>query len=325
MNSFGRIFRVEIFGESHGDSVGVIIDGCPPGIKIKPEDFKADLKRRKPGEGKGISKRKESDVPVIKSGVFKGCTTGSPIMIEFENEDNKSDDYKEFIIKPRPGQVDFAAGKKFSGFNDHRGSGHFSARLTVGLVAAGVVAKKIISGIKIESKIVEIGGSQDYKTVLEKAAADGDSLGGIIECSINNLPTGLGEPFFDSFESVVSHIIFAIPSVKGIEFGDGFRAVRMKGSEYNDVLMNRTGKTSTNHCGGITGGLTNGNQVTFRTAFRPPSSISKEMETINIADGKREKLIITGRHDICPTLRACVIVEAAAAISVCDFLMISNN
>lgn len=323
MNSFGKVFRVEIFGESHGESVGVIIDGCPAGIDLSPEDLLPDIKRRQPG-GLGTTKRIESDIPHIKSGVYQGRTTGSPIMIEFVNENKESSDYDEFKMKPRPGQVDFVAMAKYRGFNDHRGGGHFSARLTVGLVAAGAIAKKILEGIEIKAGIIEIGGSKNYQAKLEEAAAKGDTLGGIIECSVYNLPVGLGEPFFYSFESVIGQLLFSIPSIKAVEFGEGFKSAKMHGSEYNDTLMDISGKTMTNNCGGITGGLTNGNQIIFRAALRPPSSISKNQKTLNLLNGEEEDLVIKGRHDICPVLRASVIIEAAAAIGICDLTMIND-
>jgi chorismate synthase len=320
MNSFGRNFIVEIFGESHGESVGVLIDGCPPGIKIKPEDFEDDLKRRRPAQ-KGTTARKESDNPKIKSGIFDGKTTGSPLMIEFENDNVKSSDYDKFKTVPRPGQVDFIAGKKYSGYNDYRGGGHFSGRLTVGLVAAGVIAKKILSGIEFKARLIETDKSFNFKKELEKAVKEGDTLGGLIECSVYGLPLGLGEPFFDSVESVISHIVFSVPSVKGIEFGEGFRSAQMNGSGYNDTLLDLSGRTVTNNCGGVTGGLTNGNQLMFRVAMRPPSSISKKQYSINLETGKKEPLIIKGRHDVCPALRSPVIIEATAAIAVCDLFL----
>jgi len=314
---------VEIFGESHGESVGVIIDGCPAGIELKSEDLMPDLKKRQAG-GQGTTKRIEKDIPRIKSGVYQNRTTGSPIMIEFNNENKESSDYDEFKAKPRPGQVDFVAGAKYRGFNDHRGGGHFSARLTVGLVAAGAIAKKILEGIDIKARIIEIGGSQDYQAKLDEATSKGDTLGGVIECSVYNLPVGLGEPFFYSFESVIGQLLFSIPSIKAVEFGEGFKAAKMHGSEYNDSLLDISGKTMTNNCGGVTGGLTNGNQIIFRAALRPPSSISKKQQTLNILNGKEEDLIIKGRHDTCPALRASVIIEAATAIGICDLTMINN-
>ena len=324
MNSFGRFFKVEIFGESHGESVGVVIDGCPPGIKISPEDFNDDLVRRKPGQ-KGTTARKESDIPKIKSGIFNGKTTGSPILIEFDNDNVESSDYDKFKTVPRPGQVDFIAAKKYNGYNDHRGGGHFSGRLTVGLVAAGVVAKKILSGIEFKARLIETERSFNFRKELEKAVKEGDTLGGLIECSVFGLPLGLGEPFFYSAESVISHIIFSIPSVKGIEFGEGFRSAQMKGSEYNDTLLDLNGRTITNNCGGLTGGLTNGNQLIFRVAMRPPSSISKKQESINLKTGRTQSLVIKGRHDVCPALRSSVIIEASAAVAICDLLLTNRG
>ncbi|MBU4487275.1 MAG: chorismate synthase [Candidatus Delongbacteria bacterium] len=323
MNSFGRIFKVEIFGESHGESVGVIVGGCPPGIELCEDDFMTDLTKRQPGQ-KGTTKRIEKDIPHIKSGVFNMRSTGSPIMIEFYNENRESGDYEQFKTKPRPGQADFAADKKFKGFNDYRGGGHFSGRLTVGLVAAGVIAKKILKDIEIKTRILEIGGSQNYQDKLNEAISEGDTLGGIIECFVCNVPIGLGEPFFDSIESVISHLVFSIPSVKGIEFGKGFESAGMKGSEYNDTLLDLSGRTKTNNCGGITGGLSNGNQIIFRAALRPPSSILKSQMTINAVTGKEEELSVKGRHDVCAALRARIIIESVTAAGICDLLLINR-
>jgi len=320
MNTFGRNFRISVFGESHGESVGVLIDGCPAGIELSEKDFLPDLQKRQSG-AEGTTPRKESDIPQIKSGVFKGRTSGSPILIEFINGDKKSDDYEQFRTIPRPGQVDFVAAAKYKGFNDYRGGGHFSARITIGIVAAGVVAKKILNNVEFKTRIIEIGGTSDFQDNLKKAVSEGDTLGGVIECSIYNLPVGLGEPYFDSVESVISHALFSIPSVKAVEFGEGFRSAKMKGSEYNDTLLDLTGRTVTNNCGGITGGLSNGNQMIFRAALRPPSSISKQQKSINLKTGEKEDLTIKGRHDVCPALRAQVIIEAAAAVAVCDLFL----
>ncbi|MBN2856771.1 MAG: chorismate synthase [Candidatus Delongbacteria bacterium] len=323
MNSFGTIFRIHIYGESHGPCVGVIIDGCPAGISLKTGDLISDLNRRKP-LSKGTTERKESDIPNIKSGVFKGKTTGSPILIEFANENIRSRDYEKFRSVPRPGQADFSAGVKFGGFNDLRGGGHFSARLTLGLVAAGVIAKKILKGVKFSSDLVRAGGSAEINRSVLKAVKESDSIGGVIECRIDGLPAGVGEPFFNSLESAISHIVFSIPSVKGVEFGKGFASADMKGSEYNDRLVDVSGVTATNSCGGVTAGLSNGNRVFFRTAMRPPSSISKPQEALNLQTGKSEILAITGRHDVCPALRSSVIIEAAAAIAICDLYLINK-
>ncbi|MBN2858219.1 MAG: chorismate synthase [Candidatus Delongbacteria bacterium] len=324
MNSFGRNFIVEIFGESHGESVGVLIDGCPAGISVKTEDFDEDLRRRRPVQ-KGTTARKESDIPKIKSGIFNGRTTGSPILIEFDNDNTKSSDYDKFRTVPRPGQVDFIAGKKYSGYNDYRGGGHFSGRLTVGLVAAGVIAKKILQGTEFKARLIETDKTFNFKKEMEKAVKEGDTLGGLIECSVYGIPLGLGEPFFDSAESVISHIVFSVPSVKGIEFGEGFRSAQMKGSEYNDTLLDLSGRTVTNNCGGLTGGLTNGNKLMFRVVMRPPSSISKKQDSINLKTGKTEPLVIKGRHDVCPALRSPVIIEASAAIAICDLLLTNGK
>lgn len=324
MNRFGRLFSVQIYGESHGLSVGIIIDGCPEGISLNKDDFTNDLLRRKTGD-LGTSPRLETDIPIIKSGVFNDFTTGSPIIIEFENNDIKSEDYEKNKNIPRPGHSDFVAYKKYNEFNDYRGAGHFSGRLTIGLVAAGVIAKKIISDIDIKAKLISAGGLTDIKQAVSSAINDGDSIGGIVECRINNVPIGLGEPFFDSIESLISHIIFSIPAVKGIEFGSGFSSAAMRGSEHNDSLINIDGKTETNNSGGINGGLSNGNEIVFRVAFKPTPSISKEQNSIDINSGQITKLKIKGRHDSCIALRTSVIVEAAAAIALADLYLINKN
>src|SRR5215469_8527169 len=242
MNSFGRLFRVHIFGESHGESVGVNIDGCPAGLPLPLEDFLPDLERRKGGMQKGTTPRKEDDLPIFKSGLFNETSTGSPITILFENNNTRSGDYEKQRAVPRPGHADFVAHVKFGGFEDYRGGGPFSARLTVGLVAAGVIAKKILGDARIESTILEIGGERDLDKGLQKAIDAKDSIGGIIECRVSGLPVGLGEPFFDSVESLLAHMVFAIPAVRGVEFGTGFEAARMFGSEHNDAIEDMEGR-----------------------------------------------------------------------------------
>ncbi|MGB4843309.1 MAG: chorismate synthase, partial [Ferruginibacter sp.] len=217
MNSFGRIFRVHIFGESHGDYVGLTIDGCPAGLSLTVDDFAADIERRKPG-AKGTTPRKEDDIPQIKTGLFNGKTTGAPLTILFENKNTRSADYEKLRAVPRPGHADFVASKKFDGNEDYRGSGHFSGRLTVCLVAAGVVAKKIMNAVNIKANILEIGGEKDLEKGLQKAIDAKDSIGGIIECTVNGLPVGLGEPFFDSAESLISNTVYSITAVRGLEF-----------------------------------------------------------------------------------------------------------
>ncbi len=326
MNSFGRIFKVQIFGESHGTAVGMLLDGCPSGISISTEDFETDLERRRSG-AKGTTKRKEPDIPQILSGIHKGKTTGSPISIAFFNQDTRSQDYN-FRAIPRPGHADLTGHTKFGGFNDDRGGGHFSGRITAGVVAAGVVAKKIISGIKITAKLVEIGGqTSDFEKLIENAIKKLDSVGGVIECVAENIPAGLGEPFWDSAESLISHAIFSIPGVRGIEFGSGFASARMLGSEHNDLILSAKGETKTNHAGGINGGITNGNTLTFRIAVKPTSSISLIQETFNFETQQIEPLRITGRHDACIALRMPVIVEAVTAIVLADLSLINlrNN
>lgn len=323
MNSFGRIFRINIFGESHGESVGVNIDGCRPGIKLSNEDFLADLKRRKSG-AKGTTPRHEKDLPDIISGLFNGYTTGAPITIIFKNENIRSKDYSSLVKHPRPGHADFTGYNKFNGFNDYRGGGHFSARLTLGLVSAGVIAKKIIQPIDIQAYIKQVNSNTDIEKAINDAISKHESVGGIVECKARNMPIGLGEPFFDSIESVISHLAFSIPAVKGIEFGSGFKAAEMYGSEHNDVLIDKKGTTTTNNAAGINGGISNGNDLIFRIAVKPTSSISIAQDTYNFETKKIETLKIVGRHDVCVALRVPVVLEAITAIALADFILLQN-
>jgi len=320
MNSFGRKYRVSIFGESHGKSVGVTIDGCPPGIAFTEKDMLEDLSRRKSGK-KGTTPRKESDLPKIISGVFNDFTTGAPITVIFENNNIKSKDYSFIKDTPRPGHADFVAEKKYKGFQDYRGGGHFSGRLTLGLVVAGVLAKKIISPINPIAKIIEVGGSTDFETAISKAMKKNDSIGGIIECTAWNMPIGLGEPFFDSVESVISHLAFSVPAIKGIEFGIGFESAKKYGSEVNDLFITVDGKTKTNHSGGINGGITNGNDLLFRVVVKPTSSISIAQNTFDFRSKSVVPLQIKGRHDTCIALRVPPVIEAITAIAIADLLM----
>ncbi|MFQ5722039.1 MAG: chorismate synthase [Candidatus Aminicenantales bacterium] len=320
MNVFGRLFRITIFGESHGPGVGIVIDGTPAGIPLQTKHFKKDLSRRKSGK-RGTTERSESDIPELKSGIFKGKTTGSPLMIYIANRDIRPQDYSCLKHRPRPGHADLTSYYKSGGYNDYRGAGHLSGRLTAALVAGGVVAKKIIKPTQVKARILEIGGFLDIDNAIAKALKERDSVGGIIECRASPIPLGLGEPFFDSVESMISHLIFSIPGIKGIEFGSGFAAARMKGSEYNDLILDVKGKTATNHSGGINGGVTNGNPLIFRIAARPPATISKPQMTINLRTGKKEKLTIKGRHDACFALRLPVVVEAATSIVLADLML----
>jgi chorismate synthase len=329
MNSFGRIFRISIFGESHGEGVGIVVDGCPAGLPLSVDDFLPDLERRKGGTQKGTTPRQEEDFPIFKSGIFNNRATGAPITILFENKNTRSGDYEKQRDFPRPGHADFVAQKKFGGHEDFRGSGHFSGRLTVALVAAGVIAKKILalnnSLIEVKSSILEIGGETDLEKGLQKAIDNKDSIGGIVECRVSNLPVGLGEPFFDSAESVLGHVVFAIPAVRGIEFGTGFAAARMFGSQHNDAIENMEGKTRTNHAGGIVGGITNGNELVFRIAIKPTSSTPKEQTTLNWTSGVVENVSIKGRHDLCIALRVPVVLEAVTAIALADLMMLEQR
>ena len=339
MNTFGRNFRVQVFGESHGEAIGVVVDGVKAGMPLCKEDFMEDILRRKSG-AKGTTPRIESDEPEFLSGVFEGHTTGAPLAIIFRNNNTRSSDYEALREVPRPGHADFTASVKWNGFNDPRGGGHFSGRLTLPLVAAGVIAKKQCraslseqfgsNDISFQAGLKEIGGETDpskWDALLEKTSREGDSLGGIVECRIDNVPAGLGNPFFYSVEALLSHAVFSIPGVRGIEFGDGFAAARMRGSEHNDPLMlhsERPGlapsgvQSAKNGAGGINGGITNGAPIVFRVAFKPTSSIAKTQKTLNIKTGETVSLNVPGRHDVCFALRAPVIVEAVAAIVLAD-------
>ena len=321
MNSWGDKFRVTIWGESHGQQVGVSIDGVPAGIALQEDDFLCDLGRRKSG-GAGTTTRTESDQPHIVSGVYEGHTTGAPLTIVFLNENTRSADYRNLTVHPRPSHADWVAQKKWNGHNDPRGGGHFSGRLTLGLVAAAVVAKKILGdNVQFSTNIIEIGGEQDstkFDQIIEQARMSQDSVGGVVECRTNGIEAGLGEPFFDSAESLIAHLLFSVPAVKGVEFGDGFTSARMLGSQNNDPITDANGHTATNHAGGIVGGITNGNEIVVRAAIKPTASISREQQTFNFESGKVEPLIIKGRHDVCIALRAAVVVEAAVAIALAD-------
>lgn len=321
MNQFGRLFRLSIFGESHGECVGVTIDGIPAGLPLHAGDFLPDLERRKGGKQKGTTPRQEEDFPIIKTGLFNNHTTGAPLTILFENKNIRSSDYEKQRDVPRPGHADFVAYQKYKGFADYRGSGHFSGRLTVALVAAGVIAKKLLRDVRISSSILEIGGETDLEKGLQKAIHAKDSVGGIVECRAEGLPAGIGEPFFDSAESLLSHLVFSIPAVRGIEFGTGFKAAQMFGSEHNDAILNEKGQTRTNHAGGIVGGLTNGNEIVFRIAIKPTSSTPQEQHTFNWTTGQVENTSVKGRHDLCIALRVPVILESVTAIVLADLMM----
>ena len=334
MNTFGTFFQVSLFGESHGPAVGAVIDGVLPGLPLCEADFEADIARRRSG-AKGSTPRREKDLPRILSGVFDGRATGAPLTLVFDNDDTCSTDYAPLQDIPRPGHADYTASVKAEGFNDPRGGGHFSGRLTLPVVAAGVVAKKMLaalledSSIAINARLVELGGSPDesaWDALLEQAVAEGDSLGGVVDCVVDGLPAGLGEPFWDSVESRIAHAVFAIPGVRGIEFGDGFAAARMKGSAHNDPFGpdgEGVVRPLKNGAGGVNGGISNGAPLHFRTAFKPSSSIRKAQQTWNFATQGPVSLSVGGRHDACFALRTPVIVEAMTAIVLADLMSLA--
>lgn len=330
MNTFGRKFRVSIFGESHGELIGVVLDGVPAGLELSEQDFEQDILRRKSG-AKGTTPRIEDDMPQLVSGVFEGHTTGAPLTIMFKNKNTKSSDYSQFAAMPRPGHADLTAAFKWDDCQDPRGGGHFSGRLTLPVVAAGVVAKKMLADLtildetpvrEISARIVELGGlSEGWQEAIEKAMAEGDSLGAVVECTVPEIEPGYGEPFWDSVEATLAHAIFSIPGVRGIEFGDGFQAARMMGSEHNDPI-GPDGRPMKNGAGGVNGGITNGASLKFRVAFKPTSSISKAQQTFNFATGEMDTLEVKGRHDACFALRTPVVVEAMTAIVLADLVLL---
>ena len=330
MNIFGTKFRVSIFGESHGELIGVVLDGVPAGLELSAEDFEKDILRRKSG-AKGTTPRIEADMPKIVSGIYEGHTTGAPLTIVFENTNTRSGDYSLFESMPRPGHADLTAALKWDDCQDPRGGGHFSGRLTLPVVAAGVVAKKILQDATIldetpftgvNAHIVGLGGQkEDWQTAIDKAIREGDSLGAVVECTVPDIDPGYGEPFWDSVESRIAHAVFAIPGVRGIEFGDGFAAASMMGSQHNDPI-GPDGRPTKNGAGGVNGGITNGAPISFRVAFKPTSSIRKAQQTFNFEKGEMDTLEVPGRHDVCFALRAPVVVEAMTAIVLADLALV---
>jgi len=330
-NSFGKKFKITVFGESHGKCVGVVVEGCPIGQKIDLNLIQNDLNKRKPGQSELTSARHEDDIFELLSGVFNGKATGAPITMIIKNKDTDSSGYEEIKNIPRPGHADYPAKIKYQNLNDYRGGGIFSGRITAAFVLAGALAKQVLKKRKItvDAEIIQIGNSrkkQDIEKEIIKVKKSEDSIGGLIECKIIGLPVGIGEPLFDSIESVLSHAIFSIPGVKGIEFGSGFKCVNMKGSQHNDPIIIHNGKimSKTNNAGGILGGLSNGMPVIFRVAIKPTSSISIIQKTVNLEKNKECNLKIRGRHDPCIALRAAPVIEGMAAISILDFLLREN-
>lgn len=321
MNTLGHSFRLAILGESHGPCVGILLDGCPAGLALEAADFAVDLERRRGGGAPGTTPRREDDLPSFQTGVHQGRTTGAPILITFENKQVDSSAYEAIKHTPRPGHADWVALRKYGGFADMRGSGHFSGRLTAALVAAGVVAKKLLGPVRVQARLLEAGGSADIEGAVREAMAAQDSVGGLVECRVTQLPAGLGEPFFDSMESLIAHAVFAIPAIKGIEFGDGFQAARLRGSQVNDLLEDADGRTGSNHAGGVNGGISNGNELVFRVAVKPTSSIRAPQRTLDLQTNQPTVLSMGGRHDACIALRAPVVVEAVTAAVLADLML----
>ncbi len=352
-NVLGERFMMITFGESHGKCIGVIVDGCPAGLPLQESDIQSKLDLRRPGQSIVTTQRREEDKVEILSGVFNGYTTGAPICMLIWNKDVDSKPYDMIKSKPRPGHADYPAYVKYKGFNDYRGGGRFSGRLTAAFVMAGALAEKLLRytlGIEIFAYTKEIGGISMNKDALDhldeikmnrysnevrcpdsstamlmrdaiiKARQEGDSLGGIVECIAINLPIGLGEPIFGALESDISRALFAIPAVKGVEFGSGFRAARLKGSEHNDPYAIKDGKvvTLTNNAGGILGGLSNGMPLLLRVAFKPASSIAKTQRTVDIESMSDSEIVVPGRHDPCVVPRAVPVVEAMVAVVLAD-------
>lgn len=354
--NFGSKIKLTIFGQSHSEAIGCVLDGIPAGIKLDIDRIEAFMARRAPGKNAMSTARSEADKPHIISGVVDGVTCGAPICAVIENSDTRSGDYEKLRTLPRPAHSDFAAYMKHNGFNDIRGGGNFSGRMTAPLCFAGAVCAQILEsrGIHIVAHISSIGLVDDEKfdpveiskdrldcikakalpvicdkkgdemaQAVASARAEGDSLGGTVECAVIGLPAGIGDPIFDGIENKISAAVFGIPAVKGIEFGSGFEGSKLKGSENNDAFYSDNGqiKTKTNNHGGILGGITSGMPVIFRCAFKPTPSIAKEQQTVNLATGENEALCVGGRHDPCIVQRAVPCVEAAAAIAIADFIL----
>jgi chorismate synthase len=348
-DNIGKLFTITSFGESHGRCVGVIIDGCPAGLAVTGDDIQKEVDRRRPKSSISTA-RNEPEIVEILSGIYDGHTTGAPICLLVWNTDIDSSVYEKIKSLPRPGHADYTNFVKYGGFNDYRGGGRSSGRITAGFVMAGAIAKKLLASIGIEvlAHTIEIGGikavekgydeiketveintlrcadpeaAEEMMKVIEKARAEGDSVGGIIECFAINIPAGLGEPVFDTMEGDLAKAMFSIPAVKGIEFGSGFSSARKKGSENNDPFRIEKGKviTATNNAGGILGGISNGMPVVLRVVVKPTPSISKKQDTVDLKTMTDSIIEISGRHDACIVPRAVPVVEAMVAVTITDF------
>ncbi len=351
-STYGQMIRLSVFGQSHGRAIGMTLDGVPAGLKVDPEELQSFLDRRAPGHSEYATTRKESDTPEFLSGIVAGYTCGAPIAAVIENLNTRSGDYKNLLDCPRPGHADYTAQVKYGGYQDVSGGGHFSGRLTAPICIAGGLCKQwlALDGIRIGAHIADIAGIQDtpfsptdpqleqvssdfpviskeageiMQGVIRRAKADCDSVGGIVECAVAGLPVGLGEPMFGGMEGRIAQILYGIPAVKGVEFGEGFRVSLLHGSENNDAydIENGAVRTKTNHSGGILGGITNGMPLIVRTAFKPTPSISMPQQSISLSNQTQQELIVKGRHDPCIVPRAVPVVEAAVAIAVYDALL----
>ncbi len=352
-NSIGKEFVVTSFGESHGKYIGVIIDGCPAGVPFSEKDIQPELDRRIPPQPEIVSGRTEKDKVEILSGVFNGFTTGAPIAMTVENKEADSSDYEAIKDLPRPGHSDYPAHVKYGGFNDYRGGGRFSGRVTVALIMAGAVAKKLLSAFNIDvlayTKAIsnvkmdralsqaellrlryesavrcpDLACALAMKEAIVDAKKKGDSLGGVIECLAWGVPAGIGEPLFDALDADLAKVLMLVPAVKGVEFGAGFAAAELKGSENNDAYQMKNGKvvTSSNSAGGILGGLSSGMPLVMRVAIKPTSSIEKEQCTVNLSEMKDAKIKVAGRHDPCVVPKAVPVVDAAVAITLVDHMI----
>lgn len=321
MNTYGDKFRVTLYGESHGKEIGCIIDGMPHGIKVDHDLIFSNLERRRP-KGYGSSKRVEKDVYEITSGVFNGYTTGGAIHVRIANLDIDSKDYQKYLDHPRPNHTDFVAKIKYDGFHDFRGSGHFSGRITVALVVAGSFAKMVLK-YPITSRLISVGSLKDMSKLdeyLKEIESKKDSVGGVVELKVENLPIGLGEPFFHKLDSEIAKILFSIPSVKGVFFGEDMKYMSLLGSEYNDLIVDHSGKTKSNNSGGVVGGISNGNDLMIHVYIKPTASIGLPQETFNFQTKKVEPLIVEGRHDACIARRIGVVLENALAICLMNFM-----
>ena len=354
-NSLGTRFVVTSFGESHGRCVGVVVDGCPAGLPIGLDEIQSEVDRRKPQSSAGGTGRREEDRVEVLSGILNGTSTGAPICMLAWNKDADSSAYGEVIQTPRPGHADYTAFLKYGKYNDFRGGGRFSGRITAGFVMAGAIARKLLSlhGIEIIAHTLQIGeikagphpaditrknidrnavrcadpaAAKKMIKLIQTVQEEADSIGGVVEVLALNVPGGLGEPVFDTLEGELSKAFFAIPAARGVEFGTGFGAAAMRGSQHNDLfsMMNKKLVTLTNHAGGISGGLSNGMPITVRVAFKPTASIGKSQKTVNVATGKRVDLSLKGRHDSCIVPRAVPVVEAMMAVVLCDFALRSG-